>query len=114
MILATIRLPVATARVDDVLRTIRTTLEPTRVETGCLEFLCTRDVEDPNTLLILGKWSTESNFRRHVQSETFRAILGAFELARRQPEISIYHVSSTEGMDSIRRMREARRGETTV
>jgi quinol monooxygenase YgiN len=107
MILTTIRLTVKAAKVGDVLQSIRCTLEPTRVETGCLEYLCCRDVEDPNTILIFQMWEKEEDFQRHVQSKPFRAVLGALDLARQRPGVSIHHVSETEGIETIQRLCEA-------
>jgi quinol monooxygenase YgiN len=111
MILTTIQLPLEGASTQSVLRTIRTLLEPTRVETGCLKYEAAQDIEDAHTLIILEKWTTEEDFRNHVRSESFRAVLSALELARRQPEICIHHVSSIGGLEAIRRMRGVREHE---
>jgi quinol monooxygenase YgiN len=106
MILSTIVLPLFSGRVDDVISTIRTMLEPTRVQNDCLECRCSRDVEDVNTLYIIEKWATEAAFRKRVLSKDYCIILAMLEQARRPPEISIHHISSTEGIGALHRVRE--------
>ena len=105
-ILVTIQIPVGAVNIDAVVQTVASTLEPTRVETGCLTYYCSRCVEDPNALLIVQRWATEDDFQAHVRSKTFRVLLEALESSSRAPEFAIHHVSSTAGLDGLQRFQD--------
>jgi len=56
-------------------------------------------------VLYLERWSSETEFKRHVRSDVYRRILTAIELSRKPPEIVFDYVTSSRGIDLIEDLR---------
>ena len=88
----------------DALRCLR---RSTRLETGCVGCFVWEDSADDTTLCYAEEWATESDLRRHVQSDRFTALLGVMEAAPECPRVQFDFVRTTRGLDYVA---EARRG----
>ena len=63
--LVTLRMIVRPERRRDLLETMRGTLEPARVERGCLSYRLSEDVEDSNTFVLVEEWETQKDLESH-------------------------------------------------
>ena len=64
------------------------------------------DEQGPETaIVLLERWETEEALETHLRSEAYRRILGAIELSGGQPDIRFEHVSSSEGLELVERLR---------
>ena len=105
MILASIRIRPKEGKLGGVLRTIQGLLEPMRVEPGCLDFHCSRDIEDENAMVLEARWQTLKDLERHVCSDDFRTILSLLEESGEKPVVEFHHVTGTDGMERIWKLR---------
>ena len=81
MITALLRIPVSEERKDEVTQLLRSLIEPTRVETGCISCRLYQELRDPYVLTWVEEWETRDDLDRHLRSPRFKKILAA--LARR-------------------------------
>jgi len=100
-ILATLRMIVRPERRSDFLETMRSMLEPTRVERGCLSYRLYQDVEDKNAFVLLETWATQENLESHIRKENQQRLLLLMDLLSEQPELRFNTVSHTARMDLI-------------
>jgi len=65
------------------------------------------DEQGPETaIVLLERWETEEALETHLRSEAYRRILGAIELSGGQPDVRFEHVSSSEGLELVERLRD--------
>ena len=100
-ILVTLRMIVRPERRSDLLKTMRGTLEPVRVERGCLSYRFYEDVEDKNAFVLVEEWATQADLERHIAKDNQRQLFGLMDLLSEQPELRFNTVSHTEGMDLV-------------
>ena len=101
MILSTLRMLVRPERRRDLLETMRGSLEPVRVERGCLSYRLYEDVEDRNAFVLLEEWATQEDLERHISKDNQHRLLALMDLLSEQPELRFNTVSHTAGMDLI-------------
>jgi quinol monooxygenase YgiN len=100
-ILVTLRMIVRPERRRDLLETMRGTLEPARVERGCLSYRLYEDVEDRNTFVLVEEWKTQKDLESHIRTDNQRRLFALIDLLSEQPEWRFNTVSHTAGMDLI-------------
>jgi quinol monooxygenase YgiN len=108
MITATLRINVCEERRADVNKLLRSLIEPTRVETGCLNCRLYYEKDNPNSLTWVEEWKTEGDLRRHVGSPQYRRILAALDMSDVQPEVRFDKVVETTGMQLIAEARKVK------
>jgi quinol monooxygenase YgiN len=109
VIIGTIRivpLPHRRAEILDVLQTVQ---GPVLAQAGCLACQICEEQGPEQAVVFIERWETRAALSAHLQSETYRRILAAIELSGSPPEIRFDHVSSSEGMELIRRSRAPER-----
>ncbi len=106
MISALLRIPVSERNRDEITRLLRSLVEPTRVETGCIGCRLYHELKDPDVLTWVEEWETRNDLDRHLRSPRFNKILAALDMAEAQPEVRFDTVVETSGMQLIE---EARR-----
>lgn len=107
MILVTIKMPAIEKKRMELLQTVESMIECTRLEKGCLSHHLYRSVEDDNTFEIVEEWESQTDLDNRLRSDRFRALLGAIHLFCDQPEIKLYTVTSTSGMKKVERIKSA-------
>lgn len=107
LINATLRLMVSNNNKYELVRLLRSLIEPTRVETGCLACSLYEDLHDRNAFIWVEEWNTKDDLERHVRSPQYRKILAAFDMSDGQPEIRFDTVVETKGMQLIEEARGA-------
>jgi quinol monooxygenase YgiN len=100
-ILVTLRMIVQPERRSDLLETMRGTLEPARVERGCLSYRLYEDVENKNAFVLLEEWETQEDLESHIRTDNQRRLLALMDLLSEQPELRFNTVSHTAGMELI-------------
>ena len=110
MVLTTIRFVVPPDKRDTFLRVLRSLLEPTRVERGCLDFGLYQDIQDENTFILIEKWEAVPDLMSHLRTDGFQRVLWVMDLASEAPVIEYHTVQTSEGMELIS---SARSGESS-
>ncbi len=105
MITATLRIDVGEERRGEVNRLLRSLIEPTRVETGCMSCRLYHERDDPNTVTWIEEWQSEDDLKRHLRSPQYKKILAALDMANVEPEIRFDTVVETAGMRLIEEAR---------
>ena len=105
MITATLRIDVSEKRRGEVNRLLRSLIEPTRVETGCISCRLYHEEDDPNIVTWIEEWQEEADLKRHLRSHQYRKILAALDLADARPEVRFDTVLETTGMQLIEEAR---------
>ena len=101
MILGIVRVRLQPDITEESIRTIRGFLEPTRVEPGCLNMRCGRDVEDESVLMIEEGWASREDWQRHVRSEGYKVTLHILDSVLETPEVKYYEVTITGGIEEL-------------
>ena len=101
MITSTIRITASEKSDGEIVDVLRSLVEPTRVETGCVSCGLYRDLHDPNTIFWLEEWNTQADLERHIRSPRYKKILAAFDMSSSQPDMRFNTVVETRGMQLI-------------
>ena len=109
MISALLTIPVSGKSKDEVVRLLRSLIEPTRVETGCITCRLYCELNDTNVLTWVEEWETRADLDRHLRSSRFTQILAALDMADTQPEVRFNTVVATSGLGLIEEARGRKR-----
>jgi quinol monooxygenase YgiN len=90
---------------DDVLRTLRSIIGPTRAQLRCTSCQLYQDVEDANLLSFIQEWDSKEALDEYIRSDSYRKILAVMELASEPPEIKFITAVETEGLELIEEVR---------
>jgi quinol monooxygenase YgiN len=85
----------------EIVRLLRSLIEPTRVETGCISCALYKDLHDPGIIVWAEEWNTQDDLERHVRSPQYKKILAAFDMSNAQPYMRFNTVVETKGMQLI-------------
>ena len=101
MISSTIRMTASEKSNSEILRLLRSLIEPTRVETGCISCGLYKDLHDPSVIIWAEEWKTQDDLERHLRSRRYKKILAAFDMSNSQPVMRFNTVVETKGMQLI-------------
>ena len=102
MIIMTLRMVAQSEKRDEIVQTVRGTLEPIRVEPGCISCRFYQDTENRNAFTLVGEWETQDDLERHLRTNTFKTLLMLMDFSRERPEIKFNTISHTAGIESVR------------
>lgn len=105
MINAILRIPVSKDNQRKVIQLLRSLIEPTRVERGCISCRLYREIDEDDALTWLEEWDTPEDLRRHLRSPMYKRILTALDMSDAQPEVRFDTVAETRGMQLIEEAR---------
>ncbi len=105
MIICTVRILPPPARRADVLEVLRSVQGPVRAQPGCVACDIYEEQGPEPAVVFVERWKTDAALEAHLRSDMYRRILGAIELSSGKPEIRFEHVSASEGMELIERLR---------
>jgi quinol monooxygenase YgiN len=109
MMVLSIRMSVARAKRKELLQTVRALMPLYRRKTGCLSSRLYLEVEKEDVLLLLDEWETQDALSGHLHSSHHSShlgvLLGAMKLLQEPPEINLYTVSSTAGIEAVNAIR---------
>ncbi len=109
MIQAVVTVFAAPDKHDEISKSLRSTVGPTRVQQGCLDCRSYVDAADANVLTLIQMWDARVNLERYVRSDIYRTILAIMELSAERPAVAFYTISKTEGLEAVEKLREAKR-----
>jgi quinol monooxygenase YgiN len=105
MIIGTVRILPPPDRHAAVLEILQSVQEPVRAQLGCAAYDILEERGPEGAVVLLERWETAETLESHLRSEAYRRILGAIELSGSQPDIRFEHVSASEGLELIERLR---------
>jgi quinol monooxygenase YgiN len=101
LITSTIRITVSENPNGEIVRVLRSMIEPTRVETGCISCGLYKDLHDPSIIVWAEEWNTQDDLEHHLRSPQYKKILAAFDMSNAQPDMRFNTVVETKGMQLI-------------
>ena len=108
MIIVRITMNVRPEKRKEVMQTLLSMIEPTRQERGCLGYHVFQNIEDKNSVSIIGEWETREDLDRHMRSDRFGILLGTKSLLKEKQGILIYTISHSEEMEAVNTVRGKR------
>ena len=107
MILASLRMKVSPRKRDEALRVLKTIAEENRMLPGCTSCRIYEDMQEDNVIMFEERWRSEAELEKHLQSEEYRKVLLAMDMALKHPEVRFNRVSATSGIETIEKARTA-------
>jgi quinol monooxygenase YgiN len=101
MIQAMIEMEFAPDRVDEALLILRSIVERTRADAGCLGCSVYQDTEMKNRIIFAQEWRSEEDLQHHLRSKEYQKVLLVVEMASRPPEIRFDTITSSSGVETI-------------
>ena len=105
MITVTLDITASPEKRGEILDILRSFLEPTRVQPGCISCRLYQDLENQNVIAYEEMWQTQADLDRHICSDNYRNILFVMEMSSESPEIKFNTISHSTGMESIEALR---------
>ena len=81
-----------------------------RRDPGTLSAQVYEDVEAPAAFCFVAQWESQRAIEAQIRGEGFGALLGAFELLARPPQLWITAQDDVDGHDAVRMIRRLRSG----
>jgi quinol monooxygenase YgiN len=106
MIVGMLRIPLATDRHAEVLEVLRSIQGPVLAQKGCRDYRIYSEQGQEPAVVLVERWESKAALEAHIQSDAYRRILSAIELAGGPPEMSFEVVSASEGMELVERLRK--------
>ena len=105
MIIGTVRILPPADRHAAVLEVLRSVQGPVRAQPGCAACDIYEEQGPEPAVVFVERWATDAALEAHLRSDMYRRILAAIELSSDKPEIRFEHVSASEGIELIERLR---------
>jgi len=105
MIIVRITMNVLPEKQKEVKETLRSMIESTGKEKGCLSYDVFCDIEDKNVFSLHEEWETYEDLDHHIRTDRFGVLLGTKSLLCEPPKIQIHTVSHSEGMEVVNTLR---------
>jgi quinol monooxygenase YgiN len=105
MIIGTVRILPPPDRREAVLEVLQSVQGPVRAQPGCAACDIFDEQGPEPAIVLFERWGSDEALEAHLRSELYRRVLGAIELSGGQPEIRFEHVSDSQGIELIERLR---------
>ena len=105
MIIGTVRILPPPNRHAAVIEVLRSVQGAVRTQPGCAAFDILEELGPEPSIVLFERWETGEALEEHLLSDSCRRVLGAVELSGSRPEIRFEHVSASEGIELIERLR---------
>ena len=89
----------------EILELLRYCVDGLQTKPGCLGSGIYESSDQNETILYLERWKSAEELHRHIQSNLYRGVLTAMDLASSPPNVSYYEVSETKSMELIAALR---------
>ena len=109
MIQATLRLDCAPKKTDEALQILRSIIERTKAEAGCISCSVYLDTENEHRIVYQEKWRSDEDLQCHLRSDDYRKVLLVMEMAITQPEIRFDTITGSSGVETIEEARLKKR-----
>ncbi len=101
MEIITLKIKIAPEIYTTLLNNFNAIIEPTLVQTGCLDCYVYRQIKDKTSMLFIERWNNFEQMQKHLRSEDFKVVLAMMELSQIKPEFSIQTISETKGINEL-------------
>ena len=85
-------------RREEMVRSICTLIESSRLDSGCLDCRLYADVANPNALTLVEEWATRPDLERRLRSTEYGQLLQLMEVSREPPE-TVFHIDHADVRD---------------
>jgi quinol monooxygenase YgiN len=102
---ATIRALMPQKNQKEALIILRSIIEQTKLEPGCISCRLYQDALEERALMLEEIWTNEKDLKRHLRSDKFLAVLLVVEMATELPEIRFDVILHSTGIDTIEKAR---------
>lgn len=106
MVISTLKLTPSPKRHSEVLEILRSVVGPAQSQPGCLCCAIYEEEVPDQATILCGHWKTPAALHDHIRSDLYHLVLAACELSNRPPEFCFHHVTRTQGMDLVHKLRE--------
>jgi quinol monooxygenase YgiN len=90
---------------EELVRSLFTLIESSRLDVGCVTCRLYADIADPDALTLIEEWSTRRDLERRLRSTAYGQLLQLMEVSREPPETVFHTITETSGMETIRSVR---------
>lgn len=98
---AVLRIPASGESHAEIVQVLRSLVEPTRVQRGCVSCRLYLELNDPYPLTWFEEWETHRDFVRHLKSTPYKKILAALDMADAEPEVRFDTIVATTGLETV-------------
>lgn len=105
MILSLIELTPIPGQREKILELLRFTVDHVTGRSGCMSARIYESDDKKHSILYLERWESEEPLHRHIQSNVYRAVLNALDLAQEPRGITFHKISDTKSMELIPALR---------
>ena len=81
--------------------TISALLDPIRHEEGCRTYTFYGEVEDQNSLMLIGEWDNFAAWDNHLNSEHFAVLIGSLLLLTSRSDLDFRLLSGVAGIEAL-------------
>ena len=89
------------AKRKELVLTVSSLMNLIRGEPGCAMVKFYGDTEDHNAFILIVEWKDRNALDRHLESETFKILLGSLRLLSNQAEVDFNLLSSVGGIERL-------------
>lgn len=101
MILSLIELTPLPNKREEILELLRFSVDRLRGKPGCLSSGVYEADDENQTILYMERWTSKEELHRHIQSNHYRGILNATDLAMEPRDIAFCEISDVQSMQLI-------------
>ena len=92
--------------------TISALLDPIRREQGCRTYSFYGEVQDHNSLMLIGEWDTLAAWENHLKSDHFAVLIGSLRLLSSGSNLAFSLLSHATGIETSDRISDEPAEET--
>jgi quinol monooxygenase YgiN len=106
MMQATIKMNFSPEKIEEILNILRSIVERTRAETGCISCSVYLNTEEKTMIVFDNKWRSNEDMQRYLRSEEYKKVLLVVEMANTKPEIRFDTITESSGVETIEKARK--------
>lgn len=103
MVRSTIRMLIPLDKQSEALDILGYVSAQVRYEPSCISSRLYRGVDEVRAIMVEELWTGNEGLLRHLQSDEYRRVLLAVEMAEEPPVIRFDEISHTSGLDTVRK-----------
>ena len=92
-------------RREEMVRSITSLIESSRLDSGCLDCRLYAGIANPNVLTLVEEWASRPDLERRLRSTESGQLLQLMEVSREPPETVFHLITQTSGLETIRQVR---------
>ncbi len=105
MVRATARMLLSKKKYNEVLKILKSIVQQSRVQSGCISSCLLGDLQEKNVVLIETMWKDQESLDRYLCSEEYRNLLLVAELSLECPQIKFDVITGSTGIETVEKAR---------